>query len=256
MSSPEIGPHTTMAEILDAYPSAKVGLFQRYHIGGCASCGYQPGDTLGQVCETHNIVEPLDAVIACIRESEAVEATLHIQPAEVAAALGRGENLRLLDVRSPEEWETGHIEGAQLVTVELTFEILDSWPKDTPLVVYSNHGNRSLDRASYFRAYGLANPRSMDGGLEAWLALAGPVEEIHRHLAQTFPDARIAAEDATGAGDHFTVTIVSPAFEGTSLVERHRMVYRALESMMPRIHALQLKTVTPGEAQPLKEVLP
>jgi len=55
VSSPEIGPNTTMAEILDAYPSAKVGLFQRYHIGGCASCGYQPGDTLQEVCATHDI---------------------------------------------------------------------------------------------------------------------------------------------------------------------------------------------------------
>jgi len=64
VSSQEIGPNTTMAEILDAYPSAKVGLFQRYHIGGCASCGYQPRDTLQEVCATHDIADPLDAVIA------------------------------------------------------------------------------------------------------------------------------------------------------------------------------------------------
>ena len=50
MSSPEIGPNTPMAEILDAYPSAKVGLFPRYHTGECASCGYQPHDTLQEVC--------------------------------------------------------------------------------------------------------------------------------------------------------------------------------------------------------------
>ena len=248
MSLPEIGPNTTMAEILDAYPSAKVGLFQRYHIGGCASCGYQPRDTLQEVCATHDIADPLGVVIACIRESEAVEATLHIRPAQVAAALEGGDNLILLDVRAPEEWEAGHIGGAQLATVELTFEILDSWPKDTPLVLYSNHGTRSLDRASYFRAYGLTNPKSMDGGLEAWLALAGPAEEIRRHLAQAFPGARVAAADATGAGDHFAVTIVSPAFEGKALVERHQMVYRALDPLMARIHALQLKTVSPGEA--------
>src|SRR5439155_1437253 len=173
-------------EILDAYPSAKVGLFQRYHIGGCASCGYQPRDTLQEVCATHDIADPLYAVIACIRESEVVEATLHIRPAQVAAALEGGDKLILLDVRAPEEWEAGHIEGAQLATVELTFEILDSWPKDTPLVLYSNHGNRSLDRASYFRAYGLTKPRSMDGGLEAWLALAGSAEEILRDLGKPF----------------------------------------------------------------------
>ena len=46
MSLVEISPSSTMEEILYAYPSANVGLFQRYHIGGCASCGYQPVDTL------------------------------------------------------------------------------------------------------------------------------------------------------------------------------------------------------------------
>jgi hypothetical protein len=57
MSLVEIGPSSTMEEILDAYPSARVGLFQRYHIGGCASCGYQSADTLAAVCQTHNIAD-------------------------------------------------------------------------------------------------------------------------------------------------------------------------------------------------------
>jgi rhodanese-related sulfurtransferase len=171
----EIGPDTTMEEILRAYPNAKIGLFQRYHIGGCASCGYQPMDTLAEVCRTHNIVDSLDAVVACIRQSQEVEAQLHIRPAEVAAALKRGEQVRLLDVRSLQEWEAAHLQGAQLVTVELTFEALDSWPKDTPVILYSNHGRRSLDRASYLRAYGLTNVKSMDGGLTAWLAEVGPM---------------------------------------------------------------------------------
>ena len=42
----EIGPSSTMEEILHAYPSANVGLFQRYYIGGRASCGYQSVDML------------------------------------------------------------------------------------------------------------------------------------------------------------------------------------------------------------------
>ena len=66
-------------------------------------------------------------------------------------------------------------------------------------------------------------------------------------LARTFPDATIAAEDSTGAGDHFAVSVVSASFAGKSLVERHQMVYGALSALMPRIHALQLKTVTPAE---------
>jgi len=72
-------------------------------------------------------------------------------------------------------------------------------------------------------------------------------DELRQNLEQSFPDARVAAADSTGAGDHFAVTIESPLFAGKPLVERHQMVYRALGSLMPRIHALQLKTLAPGE---------
>jgi len=72
-------------------------------------------------------------------------------------------------------------------------------------------------------------------------------DDLRASLAHAFPDATIAAEDSTGAGDHFAVTVVSASFAGKSLVERHQMVYGALAALMPRIHALQLKTVTPGE---------
>ena len=58
-----------MEEILHAYPSANVGLFQRYHLGGCASCGYHPVDTLAAVCQTNNIMDSMDDVITCIRGS-------------------------------------------------------------------------------------------------------------------------------------------------------------------------------------------
>ena len=72
-------------------------------------------------------------------------------------------------------------------------------------------------------------------------------QEIRHRLEEVFPDATVAAADSTGAGDHFAVTIVTDKFAGKSLVERHQMVYGALGGLMPRIHALQLKTVTPGE---------
>ena len=180
----EISAGTTMGDILIAYPSAKLGLFRRYHIGGCAACGYQPEDTLEKAMGDHNIADPLEAVIACIVESRQVEAGFQILPSvvaaalkpqlagvsspEVEAALERGESWPLIDVRSPEEWEKGHISGAQFLTLELKFEALDTWPKDTRIVFYSNTGHRSLEVASYFMAYGFTNVRNMTGGLEAW----------------------------------------------------------------------------------------
>ena len=49
-------------------------------------------------------------------------------------------------------------------------------------------------------------------------------------------------------GGHFSVRIVSPAFAGKRLVERHRLIYAALgEAMKTEIHALQIDAKAPGE---------
>jgi BolA protein len=67
------------------------------------------------------------------------------------------------------------------------------------------------------------------------------IDESHLHAGH--PGAR-------GGGGHFNVTIVSKAFEGESLLARHRMVYDALgDAMKNEIHALSIKANTPEESQ-------
>jgi stress-induced morphogen len=51
-----------------------------------------------------------------------------------------------------------------------------------------------------------------------------------------------------GAESHFKVVVVSSAFEGKSLVDRHRLVYEALgDDMRTAIHALTITSRTPAE---------
>lgn len=65
------------------------------------------------------------------------------------------------------------------------------------------------------------------------------IDESHLHAGH--PGAR-------GGGGHFNVTIVSTAFEGETLLARHRMIYDALgDAMKTDIHALSLKALTPAE---------
>jgi BolA family transcriptional regulator, general stress-responsive regulator len=53
---------------------------------------------------------------------------------------------------------------------------------------------------------------------------------------------------ARSGGGHYYVTIVSSAFEGKSMVQRHQMVYLALGDMMKQqIHALGINALTPSE---------
>ncbi len=56
--------------------------------------------------------------------------------------------------------------------------------------------------------------------------------------------------EVEGDGQHFTALIVSPAFAGKRLIQRHQLVYAALgDRMKAEIHALSMKTLTPEEYQ-------
>jgi stress-induced morphogen len=74
-------------------------------------------------------------------------------------------------------------------------------------------------------------------------------EQLRSLLQAAFPEAtEIAVEDRTGGGDHFQVTIASPAFEGLPLLEQHRLVNTALAGPLAdgTIHELRIKTKGTG----------
>jgi len=55
---------------------------------------------------------------------------------------------------------------------------------------------------------------------------------------------------AASGGGHFAVKIISDKFLGQSLIQRHRLVYSALDDLMPdEIHALSIETYTSEEQQ-------
>jgi len=72
-------------------------------------------------------------------------------------------------------------------------------------------------------------------------------EEVAALIESNLPDARAEVQSARGPeDDHLTATVVSPAFEGETLVDQHDLVYDALgEHMTTDIHALELTTDTP-----------
>ena len=60
--------------------------------------------------------------------------------------------------------------------------------------------------------------------------------------------AKHAGHASAGGAGHFVVEIVSDAFDGNSLIQRHRQVYEALDDIMhSEIHALSIKAYTPAE---------
>ncbi len=68
-------------------------------------------------------------------------------------------------------------------------------------------------------------------------------------LRDAFPGApTIEVVDRTGGGDHFHVTVVSPQFDGLSLIEQHKLVYAALAEPLAdgTIHELRISTKVEG----------
>ncbi|TAL53770.1 BolA family protein [Pandoraea sp.] len=70
-------------------------------------------------------------------------------------------------------------------------------------------------------------------------------EQIKQYIETGLACEHVEVE---GDGQHFYATIVSSAFEGKRLIQRHQLVYGALgERMKAEIHALSMKTLTPTE---------
>lgn len=69
-------------------------------------------------------------------------------------------------------------------------------------------------------------------------------------IRKSMPDAAVTVTDRTGTMDHLKVIVVSEAFREKNLLDRHRMIYQALDAPMKdgRIHALELTARTNDEA--------
>jgi len=75
-------------------------------------------------------------------------------------------------------------------------------------------------------------------------------DDLTEYLRRMMPDAMVTVSDRTGTMDHLKVVVVSAAFAGKNLLDRHRLIYQALDVPLKdrRIHALELTAKTTDEA--------
>jgi stress-induced morphogen len=78
-------------------------------------------------------------------------------------------------------------------------------------------------------------------------------DTLTQYIRQAMPDAAVTMTDKTGTMDHLKVVIISDAFDGKNLLDRHRLIYQALDAPMKdgRIHALELTAKTKAEHEQL-----
>ena len=74
-------------------------------------------------------------------------------------------------------------------------------------------------------------------------------DTVRKRIANALPGSEVEVRDLTGTGDHFEACVISPAFDGKSMVEQHKAIYAALQDLLKtgELHALALKTFTPEQ---------
>lgn len=95
---------------------------------------------------------------------------------DVAAASAlQGNGAFMLDVREPDEWAAGHIDGATLIPLgELEARVAEV-PTDRQVVVVCRSGNRSATGRDILLGAGHPSATSMAGGMNAWAAAGNEV---------------------------------------------------------------------------------
>jgi rhodanese-related sulfurtransferase len=101
-----------------------------------------------------------------------------VTPVELAVLVGT-ETVDVIDVRDPDEWESGHIEGARLVPLERFRADPDAvLSRGAPVVFVCGKGIRSMQAAKLAERFGYDDVYNLEGGTKAWsrvgLALVAP----------------------------------------------------------------------------------
>ncbi len=182
------------AKIIDVRNSAAFGGF---HIPGSINIGFEkqlanwvgmvvdphseiilvvdePGDYDRMVTELHRIGYDLifgylsGGIMAWLMSGRPVDQLEQTSPQQLADRLKKG-GIRIIDVRTPSEWESGHIEQAEHFPLsEILENRLPAAKQDEELVVQCRSGYRANIAASVLRKAGFSKVKSLAGGTFAW----------------------------------------------------------------------------------------
>ena len=74
----------------------------------------------------------------------------------------------LIDIRDKDSYNYNNIPNSKNYNSEDIMKLINEESKDTNIVIYCYHGNRSRKVASFISSYGFKNVYSLIGGIDAW----------------------------------------------------------------------------------------
>ena len=120
----------------------------------------------------------------CPYYSEAMSPTPTIAPTELDRVIHAHGDLRILDVRTPGEFETGHIAGAYTLPLGDLTDVIDELREVTDrIVVVCQSGARADQACHALQEAGLDDIETLAGGMTAWQAAGLPVRHLHERWA-------------------------------------------------------------------------
>ena len=121
------------------------------------------------------------------------------------------------------------------------------YKRQKPCIPDQVEGDRLRERASLRErvAFSIMCPVVFAPRDETGTIMITP-QTITEYVRQVLADAQVTVTDRTGTMDHLNVRVVSDGFKGKNLLDRHRLIYQALDGPLKdgRIHALELTTET------------
>lgn len=100
----------------------------------------------------------------------------------IAAQRHKEEEIRILDVREPDEWNAGHIPGAIHIPLGDLEDRLADVPIDRPIVAACRSGARSAKATALLAAHGI-DVSNLTGGTAAWHEAGLPLDPPDGHVA-------------------------------------------------------------------------
>lgn len=140
-----------------------------------------------------------------------------MQVAQLAQWLERDKTIRILDVRTPAEFESSHIEGSYNVPLDTLREHATELAQiHGPVVLVCRSGQRAGQADTRLREAGMKDLYVLDGGLQSWQAHGGRIVQAQRQKLSLERQVRIAVGLLSSLGAVLALT-VHPGFAALSL---------------------------------------
>jgi len=137
----------------------------------CPVCGTNPTVTklidYEQFCGMRPEPQAAQATGATVSDTE-------ITPVELKKRLDAGDQLFILDVREPNEYQINRIPGSTLIPLGELPRRYQELPSDVEIIAHCKMGGRSAKAQDYLKSVGITNVKNLKGGILEWVDKVDP----------------------------------------------------------------------------------